>query len=697
MQFWAGGGVGTRAGFAKAFDTPDPTTSLFNWISSLGNLLLWYRSTDRSVRGMDIEIATTEVGVIAGDLVGYGASFVEAGARLFLSFFTTGGVGASGARVLTFQDPNLVNDLAFRPPLTYVPPAPSEPGAGTVTAGLHNLGYRVEHRSGFIGRLSPDSGVGAVPSLTTFVPVQFTAAGAKRLSWTLTTTWPIDAVNVYAVMTPVASPSDYRLVPGAVKAVVGGVLSAITFTIDISDDLLLAFGDDSTDALSLFTNSVADVPQFFPSTVLTHGNRMVYVTQIVNNVGGLSSALFVSDTPTLFKSYQSVDPARSIIQLPSLRRITTAASIDNTLFIFGPTWTYRTSDNGRDPSTWATPALVDGRRGTLSVRGVEVSPAGTYAWVAMTDGLYFFPGSYPSLPISYYQQPTWDRIDWNQSHIVQVKDDPGNKIVQVMAPLAASPDGKSPAGIYIMSWCYTGGFTPDRVLPSLPDFIQSYDMGSMEIVTNGLPNMPTQASQQDELWLGSSTAGGILRRASLGDPEPYFDNGLPIASTYETSLYPPQGTSQGTLQHHGADYRLTGSGVIDITVNGLDRASSEDLLQIQLSGTPGYVTHRSFDLISEGVSHRFTQGRNLVMDIGDVIAPPETPVPVTLKEDNFVYAGVPLVLAFTPQVGSAIILMWGVIFQQQIPANYTVAGNVVTLINANYLVGDTITIIYPIP
>ncbi len=175
---------------------------MFNWISSLGNLLLWYRSSDRSVRLMTItNPGAGAATVIPGDLIGEACTFSEAGARLFLAFFHTDeqGEGASGCRVLTYQGSSFVSDLAFLPPLTYFPPDPTEPGPGNVTAGLHNLGYRVEYRSGFITRPSPDSGVGTIPSRNTFTPLQFVASGNTYLSWTLTTTWPDGAIGVRAI------------------------------------------------------------------------------------------------------------------------------------------------------------------------------------------------------------------------------------------------------------------------------------------------------------------------------------------------------------------------------------------------------------------------------------------------------------------------------------------------------------------
>ncbi len=596
------GQVRTRLGFSLAVTTIDAISAMFNWLSSLGNLLIWFRLSDRSVQYIDVA-APVPATLIPGDLSGSAATFAEAGARLYLSFFGALGLGASGARVVTYAG-GFVSDLAFLPPIIYTPSDPTEPSGGTVTPGLHYFGYLIEYRSGFITRPSPDSGVG-VPSATTFQPVVFTAAGSKNLSWTLNTTWPTGAINVYPIMTRVANAAQLYQIPGVSAAVVGGAASSITFTIDISDDLLAATGIDVTDSLSLLTNSVANVPQFYPSRVFTHGDRMVYVITLPDSVGNQAGALLVSD----LSAYQRIALDRNLVQLPGQKSIVTGFSLDGTLFILGPQWTYRTADNNGDPTTWATPILVDGRRGTLAVRGVEVAPSGTYAWIASQDGLYFFQGSFPALPISYYNQNFWDRINWSAAQTVQIKDDPGAKKVYVMVCLddAVTPSHK-------LTWDYTNGFEPIPGNFSF-DFVQSYAMGAMEVVKNSLPGQVTAAKQTQSLWLGSSGGDGILRRNSATDANPYLDNGQPIFALYETALYPQEGSADGEIwQHHGADYRVTGSGILNIVAYALDHAQSYNLAQLTLSTSPGLMPHRSFDLISEGASHLLTQGANLIQD-----------------------------------------------------------------------------------
>ena len=610
VQFKRGGPnlqVGTRLGFSIAFVSTDGMSALFNWISDLGNYLFWYKTDDRSVQYINVvSQPSPQVVAIAGDLIGVAATFSPAGARLVVSFFNSAGVGASGTQIITYSSGSFVHDLAFQPPITYVPPAPTEPvGVGVVTAGLHLFGYLIQYRSGFITRPSPDSGAGTVPDINTYTPISFTASGGKSLTWSLTTTWPVGAVSVLPIMTTVSDLSEWFIPQGLSQPVVGGVSSTVTFNINISDDILTATGQAVTDSLDLLTNSVLNVPNILPSASFTHGNRMVYITTIADGLGGTASALFISD----IGKYQQISADRSLIQLPGLRSIVAGISMDGVLYIFGPQWTYQTIDNQGDPVTWATPQLVDGSRGTLSVRGVQVAPSGTYAWVAAQDGLYFFQAVFPALPISYYQDTFWNRINWNVAQAVQIRDIPHLRKVQVMACLDSDTTPTA-----MLTWDYTEGFSPQTDNFSF-DFLQSYNMGTFEAVKNGLPNQVTAASQQQELWLGSSNGGGVLRGNQSTDTNPYLDVIYPIFSTYETGLFPEVESQNGEIfQHHGADYRLTGDGEVQITAYTMDHAQNFQLLPISLSTSPGLMPHRGFNAISEGVSHLITQGQNLVTD-----------------------------------------------------------------------------------
>jgi hypothetical protein len=85
--------------------------------------------------------------------------------------------------------------------------------------------------------------------------------------------------------------------------------------------------------------------------------------------------------------------------------------------------------------------------------------------VADEAGLYLFEGgSYPSRPVSYWQQPDWQRINFAQKTKIFVSDDKANQRVTVLAPLdgATSPTHE-------LTWDYSLGTTPEQVQYSLND------------------------------------------------------------------------------------------------------------------------------------------------------------------------------------------------------------------------------------
>jgi hypothetical protein len=334
---------------------------------------------------------------------------------------------------------------------------------------------------------------------------------------------------------------------------------------------------------------------------------MVYVCTILDLAGNASGALFVSD----IGDYQSISADRNLVQLPGQRNIITAISLQGVLYIFGPQWTYETIDNNGDPVTWITPKLTDGRRGTLATRGVEVSPSGTYAWVASQEGLYRFQGYYQDKPVSYYQSTDWNRINWGVPYAVHVKDDPTVKKVYVMACLDGSVTPN-----FLLTWDYSMGTTPELMaLGYSIDFLQAYPMGAMEVVKNSLPGAISTSSNRKELWLGSSASGsGLLRRNTSGDTNPKLDNTYPIFPTFETALLPRVGEPGEVLQHHGAHIRVKGTGLLSVKINSLDHSTTQTLDVVDLASSSGQLIFRGADVISEGVSYTFTQGQNLVTD-----------------------------------------------------------------------------------
>lgn len=587
------GQVSSRKGYGQAFNSNEASSALYNWISSLGNNLVWFKA-GTGVRRIDIGAAVPSASTIVATASGNGATFASSGPRLYTSIFNTSGAAATSGYVTSYQSAAFVSDKLFPPPMTYTPAAPTEPGAGVITPGSHRLGYIVEYRHGFIGRPSPDTGAGT-PGPTTFTPVTKTAAGAKNFSWVLNTTWPADAVKVHVIMTPVSNPSLYVFVPGANSVVAGGTAASYTIVFSISDDDLMSLGNDATNYLFYYTRTVSGTDPFQPSVLVPYGNRMTYVTTTLDSNGNKMGAVFVSNR----NNYQQVTLDRHLVQIPGQLDIVTAFVLRGTYYIVGPHWTYATRDTGSDPVEWPAAKLIDGKRGTLAPRGVVGSPTGSYAWVADESGLYLFDGSsYPSLPVSYYNRPEWERINWAAAWCVQVVDDPSRKRVYVLAPLdsATTPS-------HILIWDYTRGMEPTQVSFSL-DTIASYGMGAMTLVRNTLTGTPTAAYSHVELWVSPSGASPILRRMQESDTNPYRDNGAAVTSTYQTGLFPP-GSPVRLLNHYGGYYRVYGAGVLTIQAAHLDGSWTTYLSPITLAATPGINYLRQFYRPGEQVSYKF--------------------------------------------------------------------------------------------
>lgn len=505
------GKVYSRNGFIKAYGSGEPATALFNWISAFGNFLTWYRALDGTIRYIDISASSPATQSFIGtNLNGYACTFTNAGSRLYVCAFDADGKGTSAARVVNYYSSAFHADKAFQGPITYTPSAPTQPGSGDITVGAHRLGYLIRYRTGFTTRPSPDSGA-TPPDATSFVPVAFTADGDKNASWTLNTTWPTGAVEVQVIMSTVSNPARLIEVPGARATLNGGGSQSVTITFSISDEDLLSSvlsgtGEDATARTNFLTESTGGTAPFVPSCMFFYGDRAVWITRIPDEAGNEVSVAFISN----HSAPQEISADQHIYTLPGNLEMVTGCSLAGSLFFFGPSGTFRTSDTGGFPVEWPAAELVDARRGTLAVRGVEVSPAGTYAWVADRSGLYWFQGQYQILPVSYYTTDVWNRINWDAAQCVQIKDDPTNKTVIVAAPL---DDATEPN--HLLVYDYTSGVGAAEVDFSLWH-IEDQSVGAMTLVQNTLSGTAQGTAKRLEIW----TAPGA--RNLSNDPD--FDD-----------------------------------------------------------------------------------------------------------------------------------------------------------------------------
>lgn len=362
------------------------------------------------------------------------AVFVTDGLRLYVAFAdATGRRGTTQGRVYgllsgaIFPGNEAVDTLFASPlPTTIATIATAQPGAGVITAGTHRIGYVFTTRNGFTGALNP------VTSAGIFAPASFTAAdGAHNLQVTITFSSipsylnPIDAPvqpSVQIVLTSASNPAEYYLVPGAIGLVpTSPAAVVITFSINDGD---LVTGTNFTLQQNTLT-AVNGAGPFNPYSIWTYSSRMAYAT--LDSAG--FPVVYFSDQ----NSYQSLSAATSGVYLEGRQIPVTGCSL-GVCYIATLSGLYSVQDNGGDPVTWTPPARVDGSVGILSPTCLLA--VGGKILLASEKGLYLYRGgAFPQIPVSYWQTPDWNRINWQQPTQVQVVDDAQDKVIRVMAPL----------------------------------------------------------------------------------------------------------------------------------------------------------------------------------------------------------------------------------------------------------------------
>lgn len=647
------GSVLSRLGIRSVLSPNDAITSLWNWIfadASLGskNFLVYFKS-GYGVRIIDLAIGTPS-NLFAS--VGYGAVFANAGSRFISAQYTTLGLGAESGKIYGFAVGS--DDLFARPVLESEVTIGSTPSAGgTMTPGSRNLAFIVTTRNGFRGRPSP----GAAADLT-LVPttVTTTTVNAKtQITLTPTGTWPSFTGDAQLIMTTTGNLSRYYFVPAAVASIPGGSALPVSISLDVSDERLV-LGDDATPYLSLLTQDSAGVAPFRPCGLIEAGSRIGYVFK--NSEYG--QGVFFSDP----NNYQAIAALRNEYYLSGQKEVVTGCYLQGTIYLIGPNWTYAVSDNGDYPATWASPQLVDGNIGTVCPQGVNVSARRSMAWVVAKEGLFILrPSGYDTLPVSYFNQGDWNKINWALFYAIQVVDNPSTNRVSVIAPLVLSgtvnvsgtavtyvsgdefamawtagttiiingvsrtiSTVNSPTSITIsasggtltgvtysvtptynthkLTWDYTDGDSATSVKFSLDNFA---NLNPASIATVQDP-----VDKRIKLWMGQSVVGDIWSECVTTDPLPYRDGSSPIDATYQTSLFPSTpGRSVEIIRHQGAHFRVLGSGQLGITAYSIDNAQNAILLPVTLSTSPGQEYFRGLRMISECKSYRLSNGRVL--------------------------------------------------------------------------------------
>jgi hypothetical protein len=643
------GQIGSRFGTSVPLDangvpfiqTDGQVTSLISWLFSFAGSLtnsITYYSPAVGIRGWQ-QSGAGFTSVLIPVTGAQGATMAVSGQRLYSAFFQPNGkIGFSQAHVYGWD---IGEDKLFAPPITNAITA-AETGSGTVTKGVHNIGYFFTTRNGYTGALCPGTVSGAAAT-ETFTPLQFTSSGGQNLELTITGALPSYLVggttNTFQiVMSTVANPNQYFAVPGAIAT----CFNPTNITISIDDETLAQTGTDVTAYMNLLTQRSSGTGPINPCSLGTYSSRMGYC------------AIDLDGFPVIYFSepnaFQYITADQHGIYLDGFQQPIVHYTINGVDYIATVNSHFSVEDNGDVPVTWIPPQKIDGSIGVQSPNCIAVNPSLGYALIASDRGFYIFQGGvFPALPISYYQSPDWNRINWTSPTLVQVVDDPLNKKWSVLAPLndtVVAVTGSGPwtvttqnhcslyqsglsvtftsvatpqtitivgynqftvsshapmvgdtilpqSATHTMTWDYTEGDTPQTIKYSLDSNV-GYLAGATAQVLNELTNLT-------EVWYAPNIAGAFLRRNDGTEQYPNRDiatNGstpVAISSWNQTALVPgaqdlTQVATPSTIHNfHGTHLRIFGGGGLNMEVYSLDSTLlvTPAASPLTLSPTPG--------------------------------------------------------------------------------------------------------------
>jgi hypothetical protein len=239
------------------------------------------------------------------------------------------------------------------------------------------------------------------------------------------------------------------------------------------------------------------------------------------------------------------------------------------LFITKRNKTYTVRDNGYEPSTW-NPVTIDSSTGSdingiakfLDATGSKVE----FFVVANPTGIFKFTGVYEEIPLTRNIKNFWKKINNRSFHLLQIMFDQENLKLYVLAAV----DGVTkPNTIFVAN--YENGFQLDRIKWHKWKF-KDFDPRAIAIKrnTDGVP----------ELHVASSIDGIYSQQIDRKD-----DNFIIIENFIKFAFY--QGESN-VIHHIGAvGFRVKGSGLLKLRLEGQDDVEFQDLPSLNLSCSPG--------------------------------------------------------------------------------------------------------------
>ncbi len=517
-----------------------------------------------------------------------GLSVVEAETRAYIGHYDSNAQPVGNLKIVNSELSGEPADDGFPNPTNELVVA-ADAGVGVITAGPHNFAYRIESRTGFPGRPSPEV-------TGTFTPTKFTVAPGGR-SVRLTVTFPVvppDTAVIQFCMTTTDNLEQYFDIPGAHDALPPNATGWVeTLVVSITDeDLVLLSGTPAeiTDNFSFLTQGHG-APT--PSKVAKLGNRNCYVQD---------NTVFISDPYNL----QVLRQPDNAIQGPGQRTIITVEETTNgQLAMFGYDWTaVLGGDNSRKPREWAPPARVSGTIGSPGINGVIPSAGHQFLWVCAPAGLFTFNGVYGQMPVSYMFSADWKRINWGAAQTLQGVDDTDARCLKINVPLdgATAPNFRM-----VIDYSRAKSMSPYSALVDPMQVDYSLDDLDNASAISSTAMVDSFANKLRESWIGLPNGRLIREDPTLRTDAYVVDTLAGIHSLYETGLnLSPSEASKLISRFGGAHLDVKGSGQLIITPYGLGRqVSSDDPVDpVQLSETPDGMEETRWHMQSENQTIR---------------------------------------------------------------------------------------------
>lgn len=237
----------------------------------------------------------------------------------------------------------------------------------------------------------------------------------------------------------------------------------------------------------------------------------------------------------------------------------------NFLYLIKENSIWVTADDGvSDPSEWEV-REVSGKVGTPSSRGVGIGDE--WAIIAHRTGLWYFDGGALSEEhkLTTEIQPTWDSINWQYGHLIQVQVDTQNKRIFVLVPL-----GTSTAINRTLVLDYLEGFGN----PLLNEG-RGRKWCPWYLPVSSITGLQRTSGSVDVVFGNNSPQPPIQGTAYKLDSAALSDDGAAIENYYETAfLQSPGGTR---LLFHYLTAQVTGVGTLGLRIFRGNQGDFRDL------------------------------------------------------------------------------------------------------------------------